>query len=250
VYQPQSSSISGYLYYHNTIDVFERSQQDFVDRWSNRVGIHPQWRFAPQTQAYLDLSWGQVAPLGDSNPKGSSYPLTVRAGLATLLSLKTTLNLDAGYTNGFYSKGPSFSAPVIGASIGYRYSPLGRASLGYVLQYDDSINANYYRDHVIRASVQQLFVPFVLMIQPEVHFRQYSGVTVAIPTLTGADTRNDLIISVIAGMHYNFRNWFAATLNYRFSSVQTDYMYSAAGSAVDDPSFVRHEILAGVRVAL
>jgi len=250
LYQPRDSAINGYLYYRNMIDVFERSQNSFVDRWSNIVGLHPQWRFAPESQVYLDLSWGAVTPLSNSNTKGASYPLTLRAGIATLLTLKTTLNIDAGYSNGFYSAGPSFSAPVVGASVGYRYSPLGRAALGYMLQYADSINSNYYRDHIIYGTLQQLVNPLVFMIQPELHFREYSGVNSALPTLMGPDTRDDVIISVIAGFHYNFRNWFAATLDYRFTSVQTDYRYTAGTTVIDDPSYVRHEILAGVRVAM
>jgi hypothetical protein len=50
-------------------------------------------------------------------------------------------------------------------------------------------------------------------------------------------------------MQYNFRNWFAATANNRFSTVQTNYMYMGSGG-VDDPSFARHELLFGVRAAL
>lgn len=248
-YRPDSA-LSGFLYYDSMIDVFERSEQEFADRWSNRVGIHPQWRFLPKTQAYLDLSWGMVAPLGDTSIKSASYPLVLRAGIGTLLSLKTTLNLDAGYTNGFYSEGPSFSAPVIGVSIGYRYSPLGRISGGYSLVYEDSINANYYRDHVLRATLQHLVVPFVVMLQPEVHFRQYNGVPQAIPTLMGPPTRNDVIFALVGGVHYNFRNRMAATVDYRFSSVVTDYMYQAAGAVQTNPGFVRHELLAGIRFAL
>jgi hypothetical protein len=87
------------------------------------------------------------------------------------------------------------------------------------------------------------------MIQPELHFREYNGVTFAVPGVMGPETRNDLIFSVVAGVHYSFRDRFLATLNYRFSSVSTDYMYTSGGQ-VDDPSFVRHELLAGVRVAL
>jgi hypothetical protein len=179
--------------------------------------------------------------------KVSSYPLVAVAGLNTLLTIKTTLNLSAGYTNGFYSSGPSYSAPVLGAQLGYRYSPLGRATLMYTLQYADSINANYYRDHVVRFSLQQLFAPFVVMAQPEVHFRQYNGVTI----VNGPPTRDDLIFALVAGVHYNYRNWLAATLNYRFTTVQTSYRYMpVGGGALDDPSFERHELLLGVRAAL
>jgi hypothetical protein len=249
LYHPSDRSIGGYAYYTNTLDIFERAQ--FPDRMTNVLGVHPQWRWLPNTQLYLDLSWGINNALseGTTVKKVTSYPLTTRAGIATLLSVKTTLNLDAGYTNGFYSSGANFSAPVIGAQLGYRYSPLGHISFGYNLVYEDSLNANYYRDHVIRASLQQLFVPFVVMLQPEIHFRQYNGVLATVPGLMGADTRNDTIFAFVGGIHYSFRNWIAATLNYRFATVQTNYMYTGAG-IMDDPSFVRHELLLGVRAAL
>jgi hypothetical protein len=250
LYHPRDRSISGYLYYDNKIDVFERSEQSFADRMTNRFGIHPIWQWLPQTQLYLDVSIANVMGIGGDAMKVTSYPLRTTAGLNTLLTLKTTFNLEAGYTNGFYSAGPSFSAPVIGANLGYRYSPLGRVTLGYQWMYEDSINANYYRDHVFRASVQQLVHPVVFMVQPEIHLRQYNGVSFAVPGITGPDVRDDVIIAVIAGVHYSFRNWIAATLNYRFTSVQTDYVTQVMGGMADDPSFVRHELLLGVRAAL
>jgi hypothetical protein len=120
-------------------------------------------------------------------------------------------------------------------------------ALAYSLQYQDSINANYYRDHVIQLLFEQLVNPFVVVVQPEVHFREYNGVTI----VNGPMTRDDVIFAVVAGVHYNFRNWIAATLNYRFSMVDTDYRYMPiGGGSVLDPSYVRHELLAGVRFAL
>lgn len=250
-YQPRGRSIAGHLYYTNTIDVFERDEQSFANRMINRVGVRPMWRWLPQTVAYLDVSFGAVTPIGGSmSTKPSSYPLVARVGLATLLSLKTTVNLDVGYTNGFYSEGPNYSAPTAGVEVGYRYSPLGRVALGYSLQYEDSINANFYRDHVVRASLQQLLAPFVLMVQPELHFRRYRGITFAVPDLMGAaDDRDDVIFAVIGGIHYNFRNWIVATANYRFSTVQTDYI-DPSGGTLDDPSYTRHELLVGMRIAM
>ncbi|MBV8760287.1 MAG: hypothetical protein JO257_23550 [Deltaproteobacteria bacterium] len=247
IIHPRGSSLSGYLYYQNTIDVFEQSST-YPDRMSNTLGLHPMWQWLPQTQVYMDASLGVVSALGTSN-KVTSYPLSILAGIGTLLTYKTTLNLSAGYTNGFYTKGPSFNAPQFGATFGYRYSPLGRVMLGYQLMYSDSINANYYRDHVFLASLQQLFNPFVLMVQPELHLREYNGVNIANPMITGPDTRDDTIFAVTAGMSYSFRNWFAATLSYRFSTVQTNYTYTFMGTTAD-PSFTRHEALLGVRIAM
>jgi hypothetical protein len=247
-YQPPSSKFGGQLYYLNSIDIFERNEQSFADRMSNRIGLRPTFRWLPQTQFFVDVSQTFQGGLGsDAAMKVDSYPFTALGGVNTLITEKTTVNLQAGYTNGFYSSGPSYSSVTAGASLGYRYSPLGRAVLTYDLAYEDSVNANYYRDHVIRLWVHQLFVPFELSVQPEVHFRSYEGTI-----LTGTDgstARSDLIFSVVAGMQYNFRNWIAATLNYHFTAVSTDFRYMTDG-IVEDPSFVRHELLAGVRAAL
>ncbi|CAN5188087.1 hypothetical protein BH11MYX1_BH11MYX1_36780 [soil metagenome] len=251
LYHPQDHSIGGYLYYVNTIDVFESNAQGFANRMFNKLGVHPTWQWLPRTQVYADLSESIVTTIGTTPagipPKATSYPFSVLAGLSTLFTIKTTFNVFAGYTNGFYSSGPSFSAPQLGAQLGYRYSPLGRITLLYSLLYQDSINANYYRDHVLQVSLQQAFDPLVFMVQPEVHFREYSGVYV----VNGPPNRNDVIFSLVAGAHYNFRDWISATLDYRFSTVQTDYRYMPIGGGVTtDPSYARHELLLGVRAAL
>jgi hypothetical protein len=250
VYHPSDSAFGGFLYYNNTIDVFERAQQNFADRMFNRIGVHPTWQWLPQTQVYLDVSEALVTGISSSTDvvkKVNSYPFTALAGLATLFTLKTTFNVFAGYTNGFYSSGPSFSAPVLGAAVGYRYSPLGRITAQYMLQYQDSINANYYRDHIIQVSLQQIVAPFLFMVQPEIHFREYTGVDV----VQGSPVRDDVIYMLVAGVHYTLKSRFEATLDYRFSAVQTDYRYQPLGGGVtDDPSYVRHEVLLGVRVAL
>jgi hypothetical protein len=90
-------------------------------------------------------------------------------------------------------------------------------------------------------------VPFVFMAQPELHFRRYDG-TILMST-GGGETRNDLIFSLVTGLHYNFRNSLAATLDYHFATVTSDVEYMVDG-AIDDPGFTRHQLLAGVRWAL
>ncbi len=250
-YQPPDRSISGYFYFSNTLDLFERAEQRFANRMTNRFGLHPTWQWLPKTQVYGDFSWGIQNSINDSAIKSNSYPLTTLLGISTLITAKTIANLNAGYTNGFYSSGPSFSAPTVNASVTLQHSPLGRATFGYSLLYTDSINANYYRDHVLYLTAQQLFSPVVLMVQPEFHARKYAGVNMAVPDIAGPDTRNDLIFAVVAGLNYNFRNWFSVGLNYRFSTVQTDYRYLIPGNPMPtDPSYIRHEMLLGARAAL
>ena len=248
---PPGRSVSGYLYYNNTIDVFESSDaQPYPDRVMNQVGIHPMWKVFPRTSLYADASIGYDTGIGSSpasQAKPTSYPLMLRAGVSTLLSLKLTANVSGGYTNGFYSAGPSYSAPFVDAYLEYRYSPLGKMGIWYSLAYLDSVNANYYRDHAIRGYLEQLVDPFALLIQTELHFREYQGTSIM--DVNGGNVRDDTIFAVMAGAHYNFRNWLAVTLDYRLSTVQTDYRYLTQGMPVD-PSYVRHELLAGLRIAM
>jgi hypothetical protein len=247
LYHPEGRTLAVNAYYNNTIDVFERNEQSFSNRWMHRFGVRPMWRWLPETVVYADASWGVTSGLGSGSNKVTSYPLQTIAGIATLISPKTTVNFHGGYVNGFYSEGPSFSGFTMGAQVGYRYTPLGRATLAYNLNYTDSVNANFFRDHVIQLNLEQLFSPFVLMLQPEVHFRRYEG-TILMGT-AGETARNDIIFALIGGLHYNFRNSVAATLDYSFVTVQSDFRYMVDG-IIDDPSFVRHQLLAGIRWAL
>ena len=242
LYHPPGASLSGALYYNNTLDIFEKSTQSFADRMDNRIGLRGIWRWLPQTVVSADVSEGVTTGIGLMTTKVTSFPLVAKAGIATLLNVNTTVNLSVGYTNGFYARGPSYSGVMAGAAIGYRYSPLGRAGLTYDLMYADSINANFYRDHILRVYAQQAFLPFVVLVQPELHFRQYNGLIIP----GGALTRDDVIFAVVGGIHYNLRDSFAATLDYRFSTVNTSFRYNGG----TDPSFTRHELLAGVRWAM
>lgn len=252
LYHPPGRALSGYLYYQNTIDIFESETSDslYPDRIDNRIGIRPMWQWLPKTQLYADVSIGIVGGLGDapaSNRKADSFPLIARLGVSTLLSAKTAVNASVGYTNGFYSEGPSFSSPYGDVMISYRYSPLGKISASYGFVHQDSVNANFYRDHVVKASIQQDYDPVAFLIQPQLHLRHYEGIT-----LPGApsDERDDTIFQLIGGVHYNFRNWVAGAIEYKFSTVQTDFMYTEAGGQTVELDYLRHELFAGLRVAM
>ncbi|HEY1550218.1 MAG TPA: hypothetical protein VGG28_20460 [Kofleriaceae bacterium] len=248
LWHPIDRSLSGYLYYNNTLDIFEQNEGVYPDRLQHRFGFHPQWKIFPATQVFIDVSGNIDTGLGTTD-KETALPLVAVAGVQTLLTLDVTLSGQIGYTNGFYSGGPSYSAPTGGAEFGWRYSRSGRIQLDYNWLYADSINANYYRDEVISGSVSQSLGSLVFAIQPELHFREYDGISLLVPG--AADTRNDTIVSIIAGVHYAFRNWIAATLDYHFTDVSTDYRYPmTATNEPYNPSYVRHDILLGVRLAL
>lgn len=245
---PVGRSVKGLIHYENTLDLFESSAHKFADRLQNTAGVTAAWRVRPVTQLFADASmafnFGIGSAVTGANKKVDSYPLTIAAGVQTLLSLKTTFVARLGYTNGFYSSGPSYSTIMGGVQLGYRYSPLGRATLMYQYDHADSINANWYRDHMIQLRVDQGFVPFGVSVTPELRLRHYAGIMTLIPT--APDNRDDLIFAVTAAARYNFRNSLAAVLQYRFTALQTDYRYTVDMNT-DDPSYARHELVAGFR---
>ena len=245
-YQPYGRSLGGYLYYSNLIDVFEAGNQQFANRMQNTLGLRVNWNWLPLTRVYGDVSMGYYTGLGSSD-KINSYPLLATLGIQTALTLNTTLGAHVGYANGFYASGPSYSGLDGGVMAGYRYSPLGRITAQYAYQHSDSINANFYTDHVIQARIEQYFIPFVVFAQPELRFRHYDG-TIVMGT-DGTNTRDDTIFSGTLGMRYSFRDWLAGTLDYRIDDVETDFRYDAGGGLVVNPSYVRHELLLGVRAA-
>lgn len=244
-YFPAGRSLGGYLYYQNVIDVFESQNQQFANRLQNQVGLRLNWQWLPMTRVFADVSAGYNTGIGDSE-KVDSYPLAAIAGIQTAITVNTTVNAHVGYANGFYASGPSYSAIDAGVMFGYRYSPLGRVTALYSYSHQDSINANFYRDHLVQASIEQYLVPFVVFARPELRVRQYEGTIVM---GTNGNTRNDLIVGATVGMRYSFRDWIAATLDYQLSVVNTDFLYNAGGGTVDDPSYIRHELLLGVRAA-
>jgi opacity protein-like surface antigen len=247
-YLPSGRSLGGYAYYQNTIDVFEGSSLEFANRLQNLVGVRVNWQWLPLTRVFVDVSEGLFTGLGNSQ-KATSFPFTAIAGIQTALTLNTTVNAHVGYTNGFYASGPNYAGVAGAVLFGYRYSPLGRITALYGYDHEDSINANFYRDHMFQASIEQYFVPFVVFARPELRLRQYEG-TLVMGT-DGSHTRDDLIVGATVGMRYSFRDWLAGTLDYDLSVIQTNFRYNVVGSMglVDDPSYVRHELLLGVRAA-
>jgi hypothetical protein len=244
-YVPIGRSLGGYLYYQNRIDVFEASEQQFANRMHNTVGLRVNWQWLPLTRVFGDVSAGYFTGIGSSD-KVNSFPFSVLGGIQTALTLHTTLNAHIGYENGFYSTGPSYSSLAAGVLFGYRYSPLGRVTALYEYDHQDSINANFYRDHMFQVGFEQFLVPFMVFAQGELRFREYDGTIV--PGTMG-NTRSDVIAGANVGMRYSFRDWIAGTLDYMLQNVQTDFRYDVGNGMLADPSFVRHELVVGVRAA-
>src|ERR1044071_9532038 len=69
-YLPTGRSLSGYLYYQNTIDVFEASSQQFANRMLNQLGLHLDWQWLPLTVVFADVSGGYNTGIGGGGEGG------------------------------------------------------------------------------------------------------------------------------------------------------------------------------------
>jgi hypothetical protein len=241
-FQPGGRALQGTLRYQNTIDYFERDTQHFANRMQHTFGLRAAWRWLPVTEFYADASLGIYNGLGEESEKVTSYPLRVVAGTQTAITVNTTISAEVGYGKGFYAERADYSGLLFGIEGGWRYSPFGRLKLLYRHEFADSINANFYRDHQIRAMIDQQIDRFTLSAELDTRFRKYEGLD---PAISAMDTRSDLIISAKIGGQYHFREWLAATFDYHFTDDSTDFRYMNG----TDPSYVRHEVYIGMMAA-
>ena len=163
------------LHYENTLDIFENSAHQFADRLQNPAGITASWRLRPVTVLFADASMGFYTGIGDAiagaNKKVDSFPLTISAGIQTLLSLKTTLVGRIGYTNGFYSSGPSYGTVMGGVQLGYRYSPAGSCHAALRVPARGLDQRELLPRSPVRFRIDQGFVPFAVSVEPELRLR-------------------------------------------------------------------------------
>jgi hypothetical protein len=248
-YAPTGRSVNAILHYETLVDVFEAQSQQFANRFQNTIGVRVNWRWLPQTFVFGDVSQGDFTGIGSSE-KVTSYPLTALVGLQTLLTPAFTFNGYGGYTNGFYQSGPSFSSAIADIQLGYRYVPEGRLAFQYNYNHQDSINANYYRDNEFLLYIDHDFVNALnIFATGGVILREYNGIiNTLMPTMYTNGVRDDVIYTFTLEGRYAFRDWLAASLSYTFTDDTTNFTYMTDGVTLN-PSYVRHEVLAGVRAA-
>ncbi len=248
-YQPGGRTMKGGLRWENQIDYFEDADQQFGNRMINAIHGGYEWQIFPYTKVYADASYGFIGSLGSDGAipatKRGAQPIRGGAGIATALTELFTVKAHLGWAYASYSGGSGYNAPLMGAELGYRYSPVGRMVVDYSWDHYDSLNGDYYRDHKLGLKVDQQISRVVASVGAEVRLRHYDGISMAI----GAPTRDDVIFAVGGKATYVFKDWLAAVADWRTEIDDTSYL-SSFGGDVHDPSYVRTEVTAGVRAAL
>lgn len=240
---PEARRLGGSIAYTNTIDVFENNSQ-YPDRVLNTLTGMLSYKLFPLTTARLTVSGSYNTGIGSAD-KVTSYPIIAKLGLSTALTVNTSLLAEGGYTQGFYSSGPDYQSFTGDVYFEYRYSDLSAMRLLYAYNHADSVNANFYSEHVFQGWLEHKVERFGVYLSPEARLREYQGLN---PPLMGPIVRNDVIVAAALGLRYQFRNWVNASVQYRIVDDSTDYRYTS-GASMLDPSYLRHEVFAGVRLA-
>jgi len=128
-------------------------------------------------------------------PKQGSMPIRGIVGIATTLSEPLTLKAHAGWGYAPYDGGSEgYNGPLLDLEIGYQYAPAGRVVAEYNYDYEDSINANYFRDHKFQARIdQQLIEKLLLSGSIDFRLRGYRGITGTVGAMS--PSRDDVVFS-------------------------------------------------------
>jgi opacity protein-like surface antigen len=239
--KPGGGALSIELRYENHLDYFEADSARFANRLRHDFGYRTEWQFLPITKFYLDATWGISKPMESDSFKEESNPLRAVIGLASAITERVSTRLEGGFAKGFYET-LDYTGVVFAGELSLHYSPTGRITGGYERNFEDSVNSQFYTEHMFKLGVDQKIRLVRLDVEGRTYLRTYEG----IPSEFGmSTTREDTIFAVNAGAQYVYRDWLTVAADYDFGKVDTDFM----GLSGDDPSYTRHEATLGVRAS-
>lgn len=218
--------------YQNLIDRFESPDSAFANRMNHTVSARAEWQWLPITRLFADASFGFFGGLGGDSTKTSSNPLRIAIGAASAITERTTLRGNIGFGKGFYSAGSDFTNVIGGLQFGYRYSPFGRITTAYSYNFQDSMQANFYRDHALIVRLDQQLGRVVLDGGFGARLRAYRG-----DPMTAHDA---FIVDGFLRGHYVFRDWLAAVAAVNIYSDNTSDGFI---------SYQRFDLFAGLNAA-
>lgn len=229
---PGGGRLSFYLSYIYGIDYFERKELSDFNLMSHRFDLRASWRFLPKTAVYIDASEGLYLYQTDTTAHPNSYPLRVEAGLQGLITNKLTLNVFAGYGNGFYdhpkattvttAPGGTMTATapyvnpnevVAGAALTWQPTILSTGTLGYDHDFQNSLLGAYYDMDRVYLSWTQLIWRFTAFVNFTYANDRYKGINIAEQSTT-ATSRTDNYFTLNLRADYPLQRWLFVSAGY------------------------------------
>ena len=226
---PGGGRLAEALRYTNTIDAFETTGLRVASSMGHLLSLDSSWKWLPKTALVLQISQGYIVYLNSMNgaSKPTSFPFHAMAGVRGLITAKLSLNILAGYANGFYDTvrpGPSgfrgnFS---VGADANYHPTLLTGLTLGYRRDFQNAILGDfYYVDAVYLNLSQSIAGRLGLGFSARYESRSFQNIPLADGTFTN---RHDNYWQVGANLDYRIRDWTYAGVAYTLMSNGSDYV--------------------------
>ena len=249
---PGGGRLATTLRYTNVLDIFETDNLRGANSMQHLLTLDVSWKWLPKTALFVQVSEGYTTYLNSVNgaSKPNSYPLHAVAGIRGLITAKLTVNLYAGYANGFYAirLGPTGLRGNItaGGDITYRPTMLTVLTLGYRHDFQNAILGDFFYVDSFRLSLGQAIAGRVgVGLSALYESRSFQNVPLANGSLI---SRHDNYWQVGANLDYHIRAWTYAGIAYSLASNGSDYSPQAA----DDPGrvdYVKHLFFARLGVS-
>jgi hypothetical protein len=226
---PGGGRLAGVIRYTNTLDVFETDNLRIANSMGHLLTLDTSWKWLPKTALVLQVSQGYIAYLNkdaNGNSKPTSFPFHALAGVRGLITAKLSLNLLAGYANGFYDtvhQGTSgFRGNIsVGGDLTYHPTILTSIVLGYRHDFENAVLGDfYYLDSVYLNVGQAIAGRLGFGFSARYDSRSFQNVPV-----TGGDVinRHDNYWQVGTNLDYHIRDWTYAGVAYTFMSNSSAY---------------------------
>lgn len=182
--------------------------QLFTDKnyLSNNMQLRVSWKFFPKTAIYISAQETIYTYIdqGTATPS-NSFPLRIVFGLNGLITPKLTVDINAGYANGFYVSGPSPQNASV--TVNGTWSPTLRTSLGLTYNHDFSVSliGSYYNLDRLMIFYNQMIWRIYGSLRAGWEQQRFEGNL----TLDGMDNgRVDNVVYARLELNLPIRDWF------------------------------------------
>jgi hypothetical protein len=148
---------------------------------------------------YGDWSPNSIEPApGPKETIGSpAMPLRVWAGALVHLPAPWLASVEAGYGNGFFARGRSYSGPLVRVELGYLLEERRGIRIGYAHDFQHSVQANYFVDDIAYTTYDHLLGRLLLHLRADYRYRRWEAMILP---------RH--MITLRSGVDFRFRPWF------------------------------------------
>jgi len=249
--RPGGGSLIFDLFYGNILERYDNYSNG--NMLSHKTGAVIRWDFLPKTSLLIEANV-RFNKYSNNNPlKGNveSHPLITRIGMVGYITPKLILDMRIGFAKGFYKTGSDYGTVIGRAVLGYAFTPTTILEVGYRRLFEDSYYSNYYgMHHAYLSFKQQIWNKLNINIGVAYNYLMYASYspTAASGYKVSSTNRRDNLLEADLGINFSILRYLAVRVSYKFYKDFTDFSLTAPNNSVDDSSYMRHNVMGGIRL--